>query len=571
MCAKKNFLHMPPTASTSSSRARVTSAVVGRAGGYARGRVQLVRAAAIAFAVFSVAAISAGAALASASSPTTSSPNTSPLRSQAETQKLTLPTNTAKTTNSSAALNQTQLPHGPQAVRVDLDGCFDRNGVAYSLFVSEDQKIVQQAAQCQAILALADVLGFSDASGAQCQQMVTIQNPPITLDHMPAELKLLSDLGALELNNVFYGDSVRVLSDLFDSLQQSEYLKILNLAGFLRHMNNSQRVLTGDIPELSPGLISSIYFAELWLSGNNFTGGIPSSMADTFMTFSVADNPHLSGPIPTSNFSLPSHSTNVSIEWTNTVRCSFERTQLCIPASWKYQPACQRNASQALPVCGSNESIFPSLDPTDPLVALQKAQAPPVPPTSPNNDGNAHHSSVPTRPMTPGVSGGAQSNDGAWTPQTPVDAGQIAAVACGLALVFSASTLVLLRYRRMKVHDVPLTFGRGGEFGRRRCESRETAAAAIELGNCNGLPEYSLVDQNKPDPVTGAFEEEDEVVLAIDGEENSGEAILSGNDSVVEESERRVKEVRDKLEGPQLVPIPQIALPAHRVRKPNAI
>ncbi|KAI8837112.1 hypothetical protein BJ741DRAFT_603775 [Chytriomyces cf. hyalinus JEL632] len=345
---------------------------------------------------------------------------------------------------------------------------------------------------------------------------LVIQNPPNTLDYMPTELTNLTNLNMLSLNNAFYGNGTTILTELFDNLQSSKYLRLLSLAGSPENSNTSSRVLHGQLPELPMGLIQNQYFIELHLSRNNFSGYIPSSMSDTFMAISFSYNSFLSGPLTSSNYntyyitgSEPTEgqpSLNNSIQWTNSIRCGFTNTGLCIPPSWPYQPACLRNASAALPTCNAPpKKDVREIDPMDPMDSVLLGSGPTI--IYPNNGGGGSGGgSIGNGPSSTTQTAASGSSGGAGT-----SSAQVAAVTFGLILVVIASAIVFVRYRRARDGNGNVAFegfrrrspgldGSGGRFSFRRLpETRDIGTAPssapildmIELRDCSGLPAYT--------------------------------------------------------------------------------
>ncbi|KAJ3405451.1 hypothetical protein CcCBS67573_g03433 [Chytriomyces confervae] len=441
---------------------------------------------------------------------------------------------------------------------LQLDGCYDPNGNFNSMFTSNLQNVNQSSTQCLALKSLSQRFGFnsietpcsqttsfsapsnttnsssalpSGSNSADSSKKVrlfatfcdpntivelVIQNPPNTLDYMPTELTNLTNLNMLSLNNAFFGNGTTILTELFDNLQSSKYLRLLSLAGSPENSNTSSRVLQGQIPELPMGLIQNQYFIELHLSRNNFSGYIPSSMSDTFMAISFSYNSFLSGPLTSSNYntyyitgSEPTEgqpSLNNSIQWTNSIRCGFTNTALCIPPSWPYQPACLRNASAALPTCNAPpKKDVREIDPIDPMDSVVLGSGPTI--IYPNNGGG-------------GSGGGSIGNGPSSTTQTAANgssggagtsSAQVAAVTFGLILVVIASAIVFVRYRRARDGNGNVAFegfrrrspgldGSGSRFSFRRLpETRDIGTAPstapildmIELRDCSGLPAYT--------------------------------------------------------------------------------
>ncbi|KAI9348217.1 hypothetical protein BDR26DRAFT_854234 [Obelidium mucronatum] len=102
-----------------------------------------------------------------------------------------------------------------------------------------------------------------------------------------------------------------------------------------------------------------------WDSQTIMTGSLPANMGDSLLHLNVSNNPLLSGPLPSSVFSSSSRTP----EWRATRKCQLDKTQLCIPPEWPYQPACIRDTSVSLKTCGGTS--VPALHPTDPNAASQ--------------------------------------------------------------------------------------------------------------------------------------------------------------------------------------------------------
>ncbi|KAI9348209.1 hypothetical protein BDR26DRAFT_27528 [Obelidium mucronatum] len=155
-----------------------------------------------------------------------------------------------------------------------------------------------------------------------------------------------------------------------------------NLTGSVENQKNNSRIMSGEIPEIPRNLK---FLQAIFLANNNFSGSIPSSLSDTIGLMYVgfyyfvliyviknnsrtfANNTFLSGPLPASSIQLKSQTP----QWTNTMRCNFNGTGLCVPPNWKYQPACIRTIANSIPTC-SNDSLPVSsapvlgIDPRDP-------------------------------------------------------------------------------------------------------------------------------------------------------------------------------------------------------------
>ncbi|KAJ3135744.1 hypothetical protein HK100_002434 [Physocladia obscura] len=122
------------------------------------------------------------------------------------------------------------------------------------------------------------------------------------------------------------------------------------MTGAVENWGNELRILNGSIPELPSYLASPTgFFTQLWLSNNNLSGLIPQSLADTIEAVIVANNSHLSGPLPNSVI----RPTVNNGEWQLTSTCDFSNTSICVNVTWPYSPSCVRNVSLALPFCGS--------------------------------------------------------------------------------------------------------------------------------------------------------------------------------------------------------------------------
>ncbi|KAJ3234204.1 hypothetical protein HDU81_001645 [Chytriomyces hyalinus] len=439
-----------------------------------------------------------------------------------------------------------------------LDGCYDPNGNFNSMFTSSLQNVNQSSTQCLALKSLSQRFGFSSAE-TPCTQSTSfgspsnatnstsllssgsisidsskkirlfatfcdpntivelvIQNPPNTLDYMPTELTNFTNLNMLSLNNALFGNGTTILTELFENLQSSKYLRLLSLAGSPENSNTASRVLQGQIPELPMGLIQNQYFNELHLSRNNFSGYIPTSMSDTFMAISFSYNSLLTGPLTSSNYdtyyitgSEPTRgppSVNNSIQWTNSIRCGFTNTALCIPPSWPYQPACLRNASAALPTCNSppNKEVR-EIDPLDPMDSVILGSGPTIIYPS-SGGGGSSGGSAGSNPSSTTQTAANGSSGGAGT-----SSAQVAAVTFGLILVVIASAIVFVRYRRARDGNGNVAFegfrrrspgvnGSSGRFSFRRLpETRDIGSAPsaapildmIELRDCSGLPAYT--------------------------------------------------------------------------------
>ncbi|KAJ3239294.1 hypothetical protein HDU81_006184 [Chytriomyces hyalinus] len=256
-----------------------------------------------------------------------------------------------------------------------LDGCYDTSGNVYSLFKDESSSVNQTSAQCKAVLDMGKLFGFPIDANATCNQNTTftspsdatsllsaqfcneeavyflhVENPPIPLPEVPQSFASFNNLSTLGMNNAFYGD--KILATLFDTLQYSKYFQVLNMTGSIANSQNSSRTLNGSIPELNARLADSkAYFIEFWVANNNLSGPIPSTLADNMQLMTVSNNTLLSGPLPAS---INANKTKQE-EWTAALRCGLTNTTLCIPPSWKTQPACLRNAMLALPTCGGGD------------------------------------------------------------------------------------------------------------------------------------------------------------------------------------------------------------------------
>ncbi|KAJ3264135.1 hypothetical protein HDU77_009230 [Chytriomyces hyalinus] len=256
-----------------------------------------------------------------------------------------------------------------------LDGCYDTSGSVYSLFKDESSSVNQTSAQCKAVLDMGKLFGFPIDANTTCSQNTTftspsdassllsaqfcneeavyylhVENPPIPLPEVPQSFASFNNLSTLGMNNAFYGD--KILAALFDTLQYSKYFQVLNMTGSTANSPNTSRILNGSIPELNARLADSkAYFIEFWVANNNLSGSIPSTLADNMQLMTVSNNTLLSGPLPAS---INANKTKQE-EWTAALRCGLTNTTLCIPPSWKTQPACLRNAMLALPTCGGGE------------------------------------------------------------------------------------------------------------------------------------------------------------------------------------------------------------------------
>ncbi|KAJ3029799.1 UNVERIFIED_CONTAM: hypothetical protein HDU68_011026, partial [Siphonaria sp. JEL0065] len=146
-----------------------------------------------------------------------------------------------------------------------------------------------------------------------------------------------------------------------------------NLTGSPTHQTNASKVLNGTIPEFPSTLISSSpntkFFMQLLLANNNLIGPIPKSLGDTIPVLSLTNNSFLTGPLP-SRFS-----SSTQEPWTQSWRCAFTNTSLCIPYAWTTQPSCLRDSIQSLPTCGS--SVEPEKKPiasVDPYLSSKSVE-----------------------------------------------------------------------------------------------------------------------------------------------------------------------------------------------------
>ncbi|KAJ3072586.1 hypothetical protein HDU98_003360 [Podochytrium sp. JEL0797] len=261
-----------------------------------------------------------------------------------------------------------------------LDGCYDSQGNAVSLFASSRQPVNQSSVQCRALIDLATTFGFSNTS-IICTQtttittpfaptsfitarfcdpntlaVLTVSDPPTSQSQIPPALALLSNLQSLTLTNAMFG--AQILAPLLGLLQTPKYFQNLNLTGSPILAATPNRLLTGPLPPIPTLLQSSPFFTTLLLASNNFSGPLPPSYADSFTTLSLSSNPLLSGPLPPSlSAPLP--------DWSATQRCAFTNTSLCVPVPWHHQPACVR--SSGLPTCDG--SAAKPINPVDPLLA----------------------------------------------------------------------------------------------------------------------------------------------------------------------------------------------------------
>ncbi|KAJ3069333.1 hypothetical protein HDU98_007620 [Podochytrium sp. JEL0797] len=273
---------------------------------------------------------------------------------------------------------------------IGLDGCFEASsGAAFSLFGSPSDPVAQNASQCVALLAMARQFGFAIDECSQnttvtnpndptsfltagfCDTntiyLVSVHNPPVSLNAVPDAMANLTNLWGLGMHNALYGNNV--LAPLLNVLGNSKFFTVLNMTGNSNLMNVSTRVVSGSIPQI-PMSLQQPFFNNLFVANNNLSGTFPDSMADTLPYTSFANNTHLTGPLPASTFTSITHTP----QWTQSLECAFSHTNLCIPPSWPHQPACIRNATDALPTCTNStnpsDTIPRPIDPSNPVITV---------------------------------------------------------------------------------------------------------------------------------------------------------------------------------------------------------
>ncbi|KAJ3354397.1 hypothetical protein HDU83_005322 [Entophlyctis luteolus] len=168
------------------------------------------------------------------------------------------------------------------------------------------------------------------------------------------------------MDNAIAGSTV--LSPLFAVLNSITYFMSLNLTSSVGV--NSSTLLSGSIPELPKHMADPAgYFTFLYVANNNLNGSIPPSLSDSVGILDVSNNVNLTGPLPPSA-ALPYVNNG---EWTQTWRCNFANTTVCVNSSWPYSPGCIRDIHAALPYCGT--SVLAPIDPTDPLASTDNSGA----------------------------------------------------------------------------------------------------------------------------------------------------------------------------------------------------
>ncbi|KAJ3389536.1 hypothetical protein HDU84_008647 [Entophlyctis sp. JEL0112] len=272
-----------------------------------------------------------------------------------------------------------------------LTGCFDSTGQVYVLFTDGSEAVDQSSSQCKGFALVASEFGF-DANGLVCSQNTTILNPldpfnsyisalfcnpntiysltvrhpPVVLSSVPSALMTLQNLSSLSMDNAIAGSTV--LSPLFAVLNSITYFMSLNLTSSVGV--NSSTLLSGSIPELPKHMADPAgYFTFLYVANNNLNGSIPPSLSDSVGILDVSNNVNLTGPLPPSA-ALPYVNNG---EWTQTWRCNFANTTVCVNSSWPYSPGCIRDIHAALPYCGT--SVLAPIDPTDPLASTDNSGA----------------------------------------------------------------------------------------------------------------------------------------------------------------------------------------------------
>ncbi|ORY40992.1 hypothetical protein BCR33DRAFT_767745 [Rhizoclosmatium globosum] len=339
------------------------------------------------------------------------------------------------------------------------------------MFNSSDQAVVQDSPNC-----ITTIVNPSDSTSVFqalfCDPNtvvgVEVQNPPTPLNSVPSVIASLASLSVLRLSNALYGSSI--LQSLFGAVSNATYFSILDLGGNPALSKNTERVLSGFIPELTPELYASPYFIYIFLENNNFSGSFPNSMSDTMAKVSVANNTLLTGPLPASNFSSTSHQVSTTDEWKNTLRCDFGNTSLCVPATWVYQPGCIRTTTLSIRTCDG--SVTKPIDPMDPfrrsLGGWTSGSGPDLGPV-PSGFGNwttGYHE----------ISGGNSP---------ALSTTQIAALVFGLLSAGCIGFLVYSRYTNLKRRNLT------GASTTTRGTSTRNGADYVELEEEIELPRYS--------------------------------------------------------------------------------
>ncbi|ORY40993.1 hypothetical protein BCR33DRAFT_719095 [Rhizoclosmatium globosum] len=248
-----------------------------------------------------------------------------------------------------------------------FDGCYDRSTGAVNVQLNKNDVIDQGSVQCLALMKLAQDFGFNssrclpitilrnsvdNSSFVQalfCDQTtiysLSVTKPPTSMNTISPSLYLLSNLMELQLFNALFGDSV--LNPLTKFVNGLPYFTTLNVTG------STDNTLSGPIPLLFQGS----FFRTAVLSNNNLSGEIPSLFGDSFQRFDVHDNPLLSGKLPPSIW----RSKSGLIPWTQTQRCDFRMTSVCLAPESVFQPSCIRNATFSVPTCDTNGNASYSL------------------------------------------------------------------------------------------------------------------------------------------------------------------------------------------------------------------